>query len=67
MLGLWIIALLLIFGRITRLPGRVMWALVGLVWVTMLALQLTVPDSGIARIMGGNAAGWLVLGAVVGV
>ncbi|WP_378945496.1 HesA/MoeB/ThiF family protein [Paracoccus sp. R86501] len=65
MLGLWIIALLLIFARITRLPGRVVWAMVGGVWLLMLALQLAAPDSGAARVMGGNAAGWLVLGALV--
>lgn len=67
MLGLWIIALLLVFGRITRLPGRVMWALVGGVWALMLALQLIVPDSGLARAFGGNAAGWLVLAGLVAV
>ena len=65
MLGLWIIALLLVFARITRLPARVVWAMVGGVWLLMLALQLAVPDSGVARAMGGNAAGWLVLGGLV--
>ncbi|WP_108501106.1 HesA/MoeB/ThiF family protein [Paracoccus indicus] len=65
MLGLWIIALLLVFARITRLPARVVWAMVGGVWLLMLALQLAVPDSGAARVMGGNAAGWLVLGGLV--
>ena len=65
MLGLWIIALLLVFARITRLPARVVWAMVGGVWLLMLALQLAVPDSGAARAMGGNAAGWLVLGGLV--
>ena len=65
MLGLWIIALLLIFGRVTRLPGRVMWGMIGGVWLLMLAVQLAVPDSGAARAMGGSAAGWLVLGGLV--
>lgn len=65
MLGLWIIALLLIFARITRLPARVAWAMVGGVWLMMLVLQLAVPDSAAARVMGGNAAGWLVLGGLI--
>ncbi|MBU2958198.1 HesA/MoeB/ThiF family protein [Paracoccus sp. 1_MG-2023] len=65
MLGLWLIVVLLILGRVMRAPGRVMIAATGAVWAVMLLVQLAAPDSGLGRALGGSAAGWLVLGGVV--
>jgi molybdopterin/thiamine biosynthesis adenylyltransferase len=67
MLALWIIGLWLIFARITRLPRRIVVTVLLLVWGATLGLQLLVPDSRIAMLMGGSAAGWLILGALVGI
>ncbi|WP_304617524.1 HesA/MoeB/ThiF family protein [Paracoccus sp. (in: a-proteobacteria)] len=62
MLALWVAAMWLFFARITRLPRRVMWGpLLGL-WALLVALHLLAPASRAAELMGGNAAGWLVLG-----
>ena len=62
MLSLWIAAMWLFVARITRLPRRVMWGpLLGL-WVLLVLLHLLAPASRAAELMGGNAAGWLVLG-----
>ncbi|WP_265501018.1 HesA/MoeB/ThiF family protein [Paracoccus beibuensis] len=65
MLGLWLIVMLLILGRVLRMPGRVTLTMIAVLWAGMLILQLTLPGSSAARAVGGNAAGWLVLGAVV--
>ncbi|MBM3606068.1 MAG: HesA/MoeB/ThiF family protein [Alphaproteobacteria bacterium] len=67
MLGIWLIVMLLVLGRLLRAPRRVTLALLGGLWLVMLALQLAAPDSGAARALGGNAAGWLVLGALVAI
>lgn len=66
MLSLWIIAMWLVFARITRLPRKVTWGVLGGFWGLMILLQLAVPRSGIAQTLGGSLAGWLVLGAVIG-
>ncbi|MDM7255253.1 MAG: molybdopterin-synthase adenylyltransferase MoeB [Paracoccus sp. (in: a-proteobacteria)] len=66
MLSLWIIALWLIFARITRLPRKVTWRVLGGFWGLMILVQLVAPESGIAQTLGGSLAGWLVIGAAAG-
>ncbi|MGZ3216098.1 HesA/MoeB/ThiF family protein [Paracoccus sp. T5] len=62
MLGLWLIVLLLILGRVLRLPRSMTLAMVGALWLGILALHLVAPGGAAAGSVGGNAAGWLVLG-----
>lgn len=65
MLGVFLIVMVLILGRVLAFPRQVTLTLIGLLWVVMLSLQVIAPGSGVALAVGGNAAGWLVLGAVV--
>ncbi|WP_410219241.1 HesA/MoeB/ThiF family protein [Paracoccus sp. (in: a-proteobacteria)] len=65
MLGLWLMIGLLILGRVLRAPRHVTLTMIGVLWLGTIILQLTMPGSGPARAVGGNAAGWLVLGAIV--
>ncbi|MEE2861443.1 MAG: HesA/MoeB/ThiF family protein [Paracoccus sp. (in: a-proteobacteria)] len=65
MLGLWLIVMLLVLGRVLRMPGRVTLATIGVLWAGMMLLQLMLPDSAAARAVGGSARGWLLLGAAV--
>ncbi|MDM7459925.1 MAG: molybdopterin-synthase adenylyltransferase MoeB [Paracoccus sp. (in: a-proteobacteria)] len=66
MLSLWIIALWLVFARITRLPRKVTWGVLAGFWGLMILVQLVAPGSGMAQTLGGSLAGWLVLGAAAG-
>ncbi|TGN68586.1 molybdopterin-synthase adenylyltransferase MoeB [Paracoccus liaowanqingii] len=66
MLGVFLIVMLLILGRVLHLPRQVTLLMIGLLWVGMLSLQVVAPGSGAAAAVGGSAAGWLVLGAMVG-
>nr|WP_111298581.1 HesA/MoeB/ThiF family protein [Paracoccus saliphilus] len=63
MLGLWLIVLMLILGRVLRLPWTVTLGMVCALWLGILALHLVAPGGAAAESIGGNAAGWLVLGA----
>ncbi len=65
MTGVFLIVMLLILGRVLHLPRQVVLLMVGILWVGMLSLQVIAPGSGAAAALGGSAAGWLVLGAVV--
>lgn len=65
MTGVFLIVMVLILGRVLDLPRRITLSVVALLWLGMLSLQLLAPGSGAAATVGGNAAGWLVLGAVV--
>lgn len=65
MLGVFLIGMLLVLGRVLRLPRPVMLPMIALLWVGLLSLQVIAPGSGAAAAVGGSAAGWLVLGAVV--
>ena len=65
MTGLFLIVMALILGRVLHLPRQVTLLVVAVLWVGMLALQVAAPGSSAAAAVGGNAAGWLVLGAVV--
>lgn len=67
MLSLWIAAMWLFFARITRLPRRVMWGPIAALWVLLVLLHLLAPGNRAAALMGGTAAGWLVLGGFVAV
>lgn len=64
MLGLWLIVMLLILGRVLRAPARMTLTMIAALWAGMLLVQLAMPGSAIARAVGGSAAGWLVLGAL---
>ncbi|WP_415639278.1 ThiF family adenylyltransferase, partial [Paracoccus nototheniae] len=66
MLGVFLIVMLLILGRVLHLPRPVTLMTIGLLWVGMLSLQVIAPGSAAAAAVGGSAAGWLVLGALVG-
>ncbi|MFN4102653.1 MAG: molybdopterin biosynthesis protein, partial [Pararhodobacter sp.] len=65
MLALWLIALWLVFCRITRLPWRIAGGVLGAFWLALVALQAVAPGSRLAQLMGGSAMGWLVLGGAV--
>lgn len=53
-------------GRALRLPGGVVWAVVGLIYVAVVLVQLVFPEAHPLRTAtGGGPAGWLILGAVV--
>lgn len=65
MLGIFLIGMLLILGRVIGFPRRVTLSMVGVLWLGLLSLSLAAPGSAAAQATGGSAAGWLVLGAVV--
>ncbi len=53
-------------GRVLRLPGQVVGALVVLLWLAVVVINLTLPQGAPLRLAtGGDARTWLVLGAVV--
>lgn len=64
--SLWLIALWLVFCRLTRLPWRIAGGVLGGFWLALVALQAVAPGSRLAQVMGGSALGWLVLGGAVG-
>ena len=57
-LGLAVLALLL------RLPGRVVLAMAGVLWLGALAVHLAAPGSGAARALGGDLRVWLLGGGI---
>ncbi|MFN3273527.1 MAG: HesA/MoeB/ThiF family protein [Paracoccus sp. (in: a-proteobacteria)] len=66
MLALWLIALWLVFCRLTRLPRHIAGGVLGGFWLALVALLAVAPGSRLAQVMGGSALGWLVLGGAVG-
>ncbi len=53
-------------GRALRLPGGVVWSLIGLVYVAVLVVHLIFPDAHPLRVAtGGGPEGWLILGGGV--
>lgn len=67
MLGLWLLAGLLALGLVLRLPGRVVLAMLALLWLGIVILLANGPDLGAARMVGGTAVHWLVGGGVVAI
>lgn len=65
MLGLWLLIGLLAFGKVFRLPRRVIGAMLGCLWLGIVLLLATAPNSDIAAQIGGSAREWLVAGAVL--
>jgi len=58
----------LIWGlcRLARVPSRVIWMLIGLVYFAVVSLHLALPDGNALReATGGSAALWLILGGAV--
>lgn len=65
MLGVWLLAGLAALALFLRLPGRVVLAMLGSLWLGLVLLLALLPDSAAARATGGTAPQWLVGGAVV--
>ena len=61
-----IAAVIWAMGRLMRLPGRVIAALIGLLWLAVVAINLTLPPQAPLRLAtGGDARVWLVFGGLV--
>ena len=53
-------------GRAFRWPGTVVWALIGLLWVTVFAMQLVLPERhGLRLATGESPVLWGLVGAGV--
>ncbi len=54
------------FGLVLRLPARVVWVMLGTLWLSVLLLHLVLPeDHALTRALGGSFAHWLVGGGAV--
>lgn len=54
------------FGLVLRLPARVVWVMLGTLWLAVLLLHLVLPEEhALTRAIGGSFAHWLVGGGVV--
>ncbi|WP_372613142.1 HesA/MoeB/ThiF family protein [Aquicoccus sp.] len=54
-------------GRALRLPGGVIWSLIGVIYIAVLVVQLIFPATHPLRMAtGGGSEGWLILGGAVG-
>jgi molybdopterin/thiamine biosynthesis adenylyltransferase len=53
-------------GAVLGAPWRLRWIMVGLLWIAVIGVQLTLPDSaGLRKATGGSAAPWLLLAGFV--
>ncbi len=63
--GLWLLGGLGALGLILRLPGRIVLAMLFLLWAGIVLLLALLPDIAAAQMVGGSAIHWLVGGGVV--
>lgn len=61
---LWLLAGLGALAWVLRLPGRVVGAALACLWLGIVLLLATLPDSAAARAIGGSPSAWLVGGGV---
>lgn len=55
-------------GRVRRWPRALVWGLIGLLYLAVLAVQFTLPEThGLRRATGGSGALWLLSGAAVAI
>ncbi|MBU3031562.1 HesA/MoeB/ThiF family protein [Paracoccus marinaquae] len=64
MLGLWLLAGLVALALFLRLPGRVLLAMLGCLWLGIVLFLALLPEAAPARAIGGTAAQWLLAGGV---
>ena len=66
MLVLGLVAALWALGWAMKVPVRMRWGMIALLWLAVIVAHLSLPDgSGLRVAMGGDARVWLVLGGVV--
>ncbi|SNT71734.1 Molybdopterin or thiamine biosynthesis adenylyltransferase [Paracoccus seriniphilus] len=63
--GLWLLGGLGALGLVLRLPGRIVLAMLFLLWAGIVLLLALLPDIAAAQMVGGSAVHWLVGGGIV--
>lgn len=69
MAGLFLLGLIVVLGWVLRAPGRLVLAVLGLLWAAFTLVHLLFPAPGhpLPALVGGSLAGWVGLGAVAAV
>ena len=61
----WIAAALVALWALMRLPGRMLAAMLGCLWLAVVLVHLALPEGhGLRQAVGGSLRGWLALGVV---
>src|SRR5690606_4908290 len=60
-----LMAALLVAGRLVGWPGRRGWAAVAALWLAAIAVLALMPQSALARLIGGDIRIWVLGGVVV--